>query len=90
MLSVSLRPIPIDFEWNECGVDIMAKVVRTDELPDDGDWVSVWVARTRSGDIGAASAELWSRNARTAGSDQALPRRRRPKARAGRSACAAP
>jgi hypothetical protein len=26
MLSVSLRPIPIDFEWNECGVNVMVKV----------------------------------------------------------------
>jgi hypothetical protein len=26
MLRVSLWPIPIDFEWNECGVNVMVKV----------------------------------------------------------------
>jgi hypothetical protein len=26
MLSASLRPTLIDFEWNECGVNVMIKI----------------------------------------------------------------
>jgi hypothetical protein len=26
MLRVSLQPIPIDFEWNECGVNVVVEV----------------------------------------------------------------
>ena len=40
MLSVSLRPIPIDFEWNECGVNVMVRVGRMD-IERGREWVRV-------------------------------------------------
>ena len=40
MSSVSLRPIPIDFEWNECGVNVMVRVGLID-IERGREWVRV-------------------------------------------------
>jgi len=40
MLSVSLRSIPIDFEWNECGVNVMVRVGLMD-IERGREWVRV-------------------------------------------------
>ena len=56
MLSASLRPIPIDFEWNECGVNVMVRVCLMD-IERGREWVRVdgW-CQFRRVSIGAAYA----------------------------------
>ena len=56
MLSVSLRPIPIDFEWNECGVNVMVRVCLMD-IERGREWIRVdgW-CQFRRVSIGAAYA----------------------------------
>ena len=49
MLSASLRPIPIDFEWNQCGVNVMVRVCLMD-IERGREWIRVRVS------IGAAYA----------------------------------
>ena len=40
MLSASLRPIPIDFEWSECGVNVMVRVCLMD-IERGREWIRV-------------------------------------------------